>query len=150
MVVAMCRLARKLFKRTNYKVYELSGLALQVKLHSLGLEVPMGMLDSRYYTTDLEGWGKILEDLVFNSDLYKADIYDCENYALKAMNLCAEKYGLNTLGVALGFIPGGYHGFNILFTADDDFMLFEPNFGFGYGGCFEIGENDYRPQKVLI
>ena len=146
----MCRLTRKLFTRTNFKVYELSGLALQIQLHLLGLEIPMGMLDSRYYTTDLEGWGKILYDLVFDSNLYKKDKFDCDKYALKAKVTCAEKYGLNAIGVALGHIPGGYHGFNIFFYAEIGFMLFEPNEGFGYDGCFEIGEHGYKPEKVLI
>jgi len=98
----------------------------------------------------LEGWGNILWDLVFNSNLYKADRFDCENYALKAMTTCAERYGLNTMGLVIGDIPLGRHGFNIFFHGDG-FMLWETNDGFSYAGTpFEIGEYGYHPDIVLI
>jgi len=51
----------------------------------------MGMLDGEYFYTDLEGWGKVLLDLMFKSNLYRDDKFDCDNYALKAMNVCAER-----------------------------------------------------------
>jgi len=134
----------------SFKTYYVSGSFLKEEIESLGFTVPMGRLDSQYYYTDLEGWGAILWDLVFNSNLYKADRFDCENYALKAMTLCAERYGLNTMGLVIGDIPQGRHGFNIFYHGDG-FMLWEPNDGFPYSGSpFEIGEHGYRPDMVLI
>ena len=134
----------------SFKVYQITGLLLKAKIEALGLELPLGMLDWQYYHTDLEGWGKILYDLAFSSSLYEKDKFDCENYALKAMNLCAERYKLNTLALALGHIPIGYHGFNIFFYGDG-FMLWEPNVGFLWSGePFEIGENGYQPDRVVI
>ena len=134
----------------SFKEYQITGVLLRSKLKDLGLEVPLGMLDSMYYHTDLEGWGKVLYDLAFSSSLYKSNKFDCENYALKAMNLCAERYGLNTLAMAVGNIPQGRHGFNIFYYGDG-FMLWEPNMGFGWSGePFEIGENGYQPDLVLI
>jgi len=134
----------------SFKVYQVSGLLLKAKIEALGLELPLGMLDWQYYHTDLEGWGKILYDLAFSSSLYKKDKFDCENYALKAMNLCAERYGLNALALVVGNIPQGRHGFN-MFYFGEGFMLWEPNMGFDWSGePFEIGDYGYQPEQILI
>ena len=134
----------------GFEVHQISGLLLKARIEDLGLEMPLGMLDWQYYHTDLEGWGKILYNLVFSSSLYKKDKFDCENYALKAMNLCAERYGLNSLGLVVGNIPQGRHGFN-MFYSGEGLMLWEPNMGFAWsGGPFEIGDHGYQLDKVLI
>jgi len=74
----------------------------------------------------------------------------CENYALKASNLVAEHYGLNTLAMAIGDIPEGRHAFNIFYHGAG-FMLWEPNEGFPFSGSpFEIGDFGYKPEKILI
>ena len=91
----------------------------------------------------------MLYDLTFKSSLYKLDRLDCEDYALKAMVLCAERYGLNTLRLAIGWTPLGRHGFDIFYHGEG-FMLFEPNEGFGYSGAFELGEHGYKPELILL
>ena len=113
------------------------------------------ILDNYYYYTNLEGWGKILYDLVFKSSLYKTDIFDCEDFAMKAQVVCAERYGLNALRFCIGTMPLGTHGFNILFHGDEDgidgVLLWEPNAGFECSGeAFDIGEYEYQPIVVLI
>jgi len=138
----------------GFKTWRISGNSLHRQLVKLDLKIPMGMLDSWYYFTDLDGWGKILWDLVFNSSLYKTDKFDCENYALKAMNECAERYDLNTMALVIGSIPQGRHGFNIFVYYDNAnvrFLLWEPNEGFPFSGsAFEISEYGYEPELVLI
>lgn len=135
----------------SFKEFKISAPNLIGKLKGLGFGVPMGMLDAQYFFTDLEGWGKVLQDLVFKSNLYKTDKFDCENYALKAMNACAERYGLNTLCMVIGNTPQGRHGFNIFYYGGDGFMLWEPNEGYSFSGsAFEIGEYGYRPDTVLV
>ena len=134
----------------SYNQYEIEGSALKQKVEALGLRIPMGLLDLKYYYTNMEGWCNILYDLVFNSNLYKKDKFDCDNYALKAMNVCAERYWLNTLAMVIGDIPQGRHAFNI-FHYGEGFMLWEPNEGFPWsGGPFEIGENGYVADLVLL
>ncbi len=116
----------------------------------LGLEIPFGLWQLQYYYTDLEGWNKILWDLVFSKDLYEADITDCDFYAVKAWIKAREIYRLNTLAVAVGPTPLGEHAFNILYHGEG-FMLWEPDDGFPFsGGLFEIGENGYKPERVLL
>ena len=139
----------------TFKEYQVDGGYILNKVTELGLKVPMGLLDWNYYYTDLEGWGKVLYDLAFNSDLYKNDRFDCENFALKAMNVCAERYGLNALVMTIGDMPLGRHGFNIFCygTAGniEGWKLWEPNGGFEWSGQpFDIGENNYFPDLVLL
>ena len=135
----------------TFKEYQIEGNLLKFKLQAMDMRVSLGMLDSIYYYTDLEGWGKILYNLVFNSNLYKTNKFDCENFAMKAMNLCAERYGLNTMGLVVGDIPLGRHGFNIIYCGQDLFKLWEPNSGFDCNGeAFDLGENGYFPDLVFI
>ena len=134
----------------SFKEYSISASELRNKLQSLEAKILYGMLDSNYYFTDLDGWIKVLYDLVFKSSLYKIDKFDCENYALKAMNECHERYGLNTLAMVIGDMPQGRHGFNMLYYGDS-FLLWEPNEGFPFSGSpFEIGDFGYFPRFVLI
>ncbi len=146
----MCWLSDLFKSQPKFTEYKIPGSELAGKIRNLGLKVPFGMLDGWYYYTDLEGWAEVLYNLVFSSRLYKPDRFDCSNYALKAMNESAERYGLNTLAMVIGDMPQGRHGFNMLFYGDG-FMLWEPNAGFDWSGQpFEIGENGYKPDDVLI
>ncbi len=127
----------------------ISGDELSQRLVDLGFSVPLGMLDSTYYFTDAEGWAKVLSDMTFKSDLYKAERFDCEDYAMKACVTCWERYGLNAFGLVLGMTPAGYHGFNIFYDGVG-FTLHEPNEGFGFGGPFPIGEHGYIPSMIVM
>ncbi|GAI81070.1 unnamed protein product, partial [marine sediment metagenome] len=97
---------KKWAQRRSYIVTELEQLGMK----PLCADQPM---DGWIYFTDMEGWGKILWDLVFNSKLYKTDIFDCDKYALKAYITCCERYSLNSLLLAIGDVPLGRHGFNV-------------------------------------
>jgi hypothetical protein len=112
------------------------------------------ILDSWYYYTSLEDWGKILYDLVFSSELYNP-VFDCDKYATNAYIQCCLKYQLNTLLLCLGKYQGKGHGFNLFPYGDETGLLgvklWEPSDGFPWSGePFEIGENEYRAQIVLI
>jgi len=134
----------------SFKTYEISGFDVATQLKDLGLTIPMFLLDGQYYYTDAEGWATILIDLLVKSDLYKSDKFDCDNYTIKAMTTCAERYGLNTMALAIGDIPQGRHAFNLIYTGED-WLVFEPNAGFQYGGqAFPIGDNGYKPEMVLV
>lgn len=127
----------------------MSGAELAKKYSGLGIEMPFPRSDNWYYYSDVEGWAKILPDLLIKSSLYSEDRYDCEDYAMKAQIVCAERYGLNTLRYTYGRAPQGTHGFNSLWTGDG-FLLFEPNGGFDVEVVFPFGDNGYIPEKVLI
>ena len=137
----------------SFKEYKISGAELAKKYEALSVEMPFPRSDYWYYHSDPEGWAKVLANLAIKSGLYKKDRFDCEDYALKAQVMCAERYGLNTLRYTYGKMPLGYHGFNSLW-AGDRMMLFEPNEGlFDYldgNLVFELGDNSYEPKAVLI
>jgi len=139
----------------KFTEYQIKGIALKRRILSLGFEVPMGLLDSEYFYTDMDGWLKLLDDLMFKSSLYKKNRFDCENYAIKAMTICAERYGLNTMMLVIGDIPQGRHGFNMFLVKSekppDELLLWEPNMGFDCShSAFPIGEFGYKPDKVMF
>lgn len=78
----------------------------------------------------------------------------CQDYALKAQTVCAERYELNSLRLCIGDIPQGKHGFNLFPYGDGEgiegIMLFEPNEGYKWSGILEMGEKGYQPELVLI
>ena len=137
----------------SFREYYISGANLLAKYQSAGIEKPFPTSDSWYYHTDEEGWASLIRYLALKSSLYKADKFDCEDYAMKAMLLCAELYGLNSLRYTYGKMPLGYHGFNTCWTGDR-FLVFEPNEGFASkldgNLIFEMGENEYEPMVVLL
>ena len=89
------------------------------------IRVPLNPLDGAYWYTDSEGWGKILWDMVFNSNLYKQDVFDCDDYALKAMITCRERYGLNGMVGVMGNTPNGYHMWNMVLVRIDSGYLYK-------------------------
>ena len=145
----MCWLSKSAKSPVSFTEKQISAQELRDKLVALGFTVPLGILDSTYYYTDAEGWAKVLSDLTFKSNLYQAERFDCEDYAMKACVTCWERYGLNAFGLVLGMTPAGYHGFNIGFEGDG-FFLHEPNEGFGFGGPFPVGEHGYIPSMIVI
>ena len=136
----------------GFDEYTISGSDLYSKYGDVGLTMPFPMSENWYYFTDREGWAKLISHLLFKSNLYKADRFDCEDYAIKAMVTCAELFGLNTFRYTYGDSPLGRHGYNSFWTGDS-FLLFEPNEGFQGqmdSPVFELGENGYQPINVLI
>ena len=135
-------------KSTNFTKLTIPGVNLRNLILAQGWNLPMGMLDNEYYYTDVTGWAAVLTDMTFSSFLYTPETFDCEDYALKAMVVSTEKYGLNAFGLVVGEMPQGWHGWNV-FYAGDRFMMLEPNTGFNLG-YFEVGTNGYIPRNILI
>jgi hypothetical protein len=136
----------------GFREYKISGSELFSKYQAMGVTMPFPMSDNWYYHSDREGWAGLVSHLLFKSNLYKADRFDCEDYAIKAMVTCAELFGLNTFRYTYGNTPLGAHGFNSFWTGES-FLLLEPNAGFQSqldSPVFEWGENQYAPINVLI
>lgn len=134
----------------GYLVHELHKVSVEPII-----ETDDFVLDRLYYYTNMEGWSKVLPDLLLRSGLYRENIFDCEDYALKAQIECALRYGLNAMRLCIGRIPQGMHGFDIFPYGNErgieGFMLFEPNDGFEWAGnAFDIGENGYQPLYVFL
>jgi len=76
--------------------------------------------DKWYYYVEHEDWGKILWDVQFGMPKYTKERFDCENFALLCNCRTSKRYKLNTMGVAVGQSPWGYHGFNLFVSRVDD------------------------------
>lgn len=132
--------------KPRYKLSAISGPDFWQKIT---FDCPFGLLDGKYYTTDYAGWCAVLPRLLTSQ--YAAELDDCEDIALATTLKASREYGLNAIGMAVGNMPQGRHGFCILYVADRGWMLFEPQRGFGFGGKpFAIGENGYTVDKILI
>jgi len=89
----------------------------------MGVTMPFPRSDNWYYHTDREGWSKLVSHLLFKSNLYKAERFECEDYAIKAMITAAELFGLNTFRYTYGQMPLGRHGFNSFWTGMISYCL---------------------------
>lgn len=93
---------------------------------------------------------KIAPYLVYPADLYIAEIWDCEDYALQAQCDAGLKFHVSGVRLGLGWMPLGYHGFPVTLDKDRNIWWLEPNAGFEYAGEWKkIGDADYRPDKVF-
>jgi len=166
--VSRIKIQSPIIHTPSFKEYSISGPELARKYEGLGIDIPFPRSDNWYYHTDVEGWAKVIDYIIFKSDLYKAKDYkpekkDCDKFARKAFLVCLEIFELTTLFYTYGKSPVGVHGFNSFWTGDD-IMLLEPNEGFEdergnyedvWGTLdgdiiFPIGGNEYIPQKVLM
>jgi len=143
----------------SYKTYGVQQYYFLREVQKLGIDTfPKTddfILNAWYYYTDLDGWSKILPDLVLKSSLYKQDVFACDGYAIKAQVECALRYGLNSMRFCIGRMPLGMHGFDIFPYGDElgihGLLLFEPNEGFDWAGnAFEIGCEGYEPKMVFL
>jgi len=131
---------------------EISGQQLSLQYEKAEAQMPFPRSDHWYYYTNLEGLHAMLRYLVFSGTLYKADKFDCEDYALKAQTKAAEVFGKNALRYTYGNTPWGAHGFLSIWT-EQGFMIFEPNASFQEkigSPYFPWGANGYEPSHVLL
>lgn len=77
------------------------------------------MWDSQYWAVSLDDWKRIIKDVLSDLPKYLAEKFDCEDFAMLTMTRIAERYEINTMGVAVGQVPFGYHGYD-LFVAWED------------------------------
>lgn len=113
------------------------------------LELQLGkaiLWDRRYYCVSHSDWGKVFGDVLLNMPKYTKDKFDCENFALLVSARVAEKYKLNSCGIAIGDSPWGRHGFNI-FLSDVGLFYLEPQ----NGDVFPIEEDSgYKADLVIF
>lgn len=137
--------------KPNIQVLEISRAQLATSLDKDTdiKSVLYGYLDSKYYYCSLEDWGKVLEYIYMVEDKpdYVTDRLDCEDFAFWLKAMISYYFGLNTMGVVIGDIPQGRHGFN-MFYAEDGWWLWEPQVG--DQAPFRPGHKGYKPLHILI
>ena len=140
----------------SFKRWMVNRAALVRRLEELGIKpFPEGFaFFNWYYYTTLEDWGKVLYDLVFKSDLY-SPTFKCADYALQAQTECGKRHGMNSLRMCLDKRSAEKgHAYDLFPYGNGEgiegIMLFEPNEGYKWSGILEIGDEDYKPELVLI
>lgn len=76
--------------------------------------------DSDYLVVSMEDWKKIFADVLSNMPVYQNQVWDCDNFAFLAMARVAERYKVNSCGVAIGQAPLGEHAFNVFASWEND------------------------------
>ncbi len=123
------------------------------RLFAIGIQpISIGTpFDSHISITSKKELDRTAPGLVTPADLYIAEIADCEDYGMKAQIDASFTLHVSSIRLCLGWMPDGYHGFAITMDDNGDVWWLEPNAGFEYAGVWhKIGEEDYRPDKVLI
>jgi hypothetical protein len=129
--------------------YELDARVIKNELDDLGIDVPLGLWDggnSYYYTTR---WG-VEEAVKYCRRIYPFPKYeyprmDCDDYSVLMKGLMSAEFGINACAISLGYIPQGYHAYNIC-RAEDRWVMIEPQ----TGSVFEFGDNSYQCDRAVL
>ena len=102
--------------------------------------------DSTYYAFSLDDWKAIIPGVLKDMPKFLAEKWDCDDFAFLCMTRVAEKYEVNSCGVAVGNALGGYHAWNLFIAKEgDEFKLhaLEPQHG-------TIDPEGYIPDTVIF
>jgi hypothetical protein len=84
-------------------------------------------LDNRYRTTTLDGFRRIIEWDKTNLRPYITEYWDCDDYAWRFKSNAASVFLINAVGFAIDWSePKCAHSYNVLFPADSDPVVYEP------------------------
>jgi len=103
-----------------------SGIARE--LRGVRPEAEIHAWDGRYWGCSMADWEAIIADVLRDVPVYKAERFDCDNFAILFSALVAQRYQLNTCAIAIGTSPGGYHAWNLI-RAEDGWHILEPQNG---------------------
>jgi len=106
--------AFSLYHQTNY-TSDLNAMGLQIKRHHL---------DSKFWTCSESHFQRIVAFNTINLRRYKADRYDCDNFAFSFKAEVAMDFGLNNVGIVVDHTGG--HAYNIVVFSNGSVKLFEP------------------------
>ena len=140
----MSKFATKVEHLPSITEIEMDASSLRAMLNILGLR-ELHLWDSRYFYCSHEDWGKVFAKVLLGMPKYVTEKLDCENMAMIASARTSELFKLNTLGIAIGQSPFGYHGFN-LFISEVGLFYLEPQNGMIY----DVGENSGYKAELAI
>ena len=124
---------------------EIDANKLSSLLQPLGLR-ELHLWDSRYFYCSHEDWGKVLAKVLLDMPKWTAERFDCSNFAMLASARTSELFKLNTLGIAIGQSPFGYHGFNV-FVSEAGLFYMEPQ----TADIYDVKENSgYKAELVIF
>ena len=130
--------------------WSISGEALRNLAKQSFPGVQLHIWDRQFFYTSNEDWNEVVRRVLFNMPTYTAEKFDCENFALLCSARTCEAFQLNTMGLAIGRIPAGYHGFNVFlarYGEETEFYILEPQTGIFVPAA---GETEYQVEEVIF
>jgi len=135
---------------TNYPTFDITWSELKSELGVLGIQC---MLKSEHIAddfirhTDKENWTKIMPFLVYSADYYVSGVADCDDYSRWAAADSSRLFKLNGCLECWGESKWGYHAYNLIRIAPNEYRISEPNAGAPWAGeLLKFGEESYLPQ----
>ncbi len=124
------RLAKAVAERANIPdvpVFERDRDWVLRQINKLPRPWTVWLLDNRYRTTTLDGFRRIIQWDKTNIRRYIADFWDCDDYSLRFKSNVAAVFLINSVGFVVDWSePECAHAYNILFPADSDPVVYEP------------------------
>ena len=108
---------RKVVKRiaAAEKIYTNKDVAAAVaRSNAAALQVVV--LDSKYWAVDIDTWKLILEYTGVDQGQYRADRYDCDDFAFAFKAAVSRKLAVNGVGIVVDW--SGKHAYNAILVAD--------------------------------
>lgn len=120
------------------------------EISALGLKLLYPTLmdeNEPYYYTKAEDWARVFSYIYFDFAMpsYLVARMDCEDFAILLKGLVSALFGLNYFGFVLGWMPRGYHGWD-MFKTENGMIQLEPQ----SGEFFPLDERGYKPEYILI
>lgn len=131
----------------SYQDYTIKSTQLAELLAKTYPGIEMHLWDRTYWYISHADWGKVFKDVLSNFPKYVAERFDCENYSMLCSARVSEKYKLNSLGIAIGDSPMGWHGYNLFLSAGMTLDILEPQTGVVYHSNEDSG---YIPRLVIF
>lgn len=150
----------KVFKRAKIReVYEINDEQLSEMLHQNSNLSFAWLWDRKYKYPDFESMMKVIKYDMVKWQEYRAEHYDCDNFAISYAGMVAFTYGINNVGIVIGRVVDeqgrvGYHVWNVFIAqkanGEPELYIYEPQAGlFSTYKSGRIGSWRYEPIYVI-
>jgi hypothetical protein len=126
--------------------YEIDAQEVLMEYQLLNITIPCGLFDGKYYYTTLWGIKEAVKYIrqVHDFPSFKEPAMDCDDFAILMKGLMSLEFGISDFAIALGYVPGGYHAYNIA-RIEDKRVCIEPQ----NGDVFEFQEKNYQCDRII-
>lgn len=122
-----------------------------VKTKIVGVGQTM-VMDGKYKCVDEKDWKEILEMFWAKKEKWTEE-WDCDKFAIELKSFC-NKLGINSCGIAIGFLNNTMHAFNIYVNSDLQVFIVEPQTGnkceVENDNFVFIDGNKYKISNIII
>lgn len=141
------------------KKYEMSWTQLKEMLSENENMQEIVLWDGLYKYSDFSDMLRIIKNDIVRFNKYRAEEYDCDNFAMTFTGLVPFLYGVNNVGIAVGRIVDdngkvSYHAWNVILARKTDgtpmLYMYEPQTGtFTTYKSGRFGKVRYEPVRII-